>query len=277
MIGKQGYVTIAITEKEINAVKHLASTIKKHDNNDRKFVVMTDDYDKVSIHNQIDYVLKLSYENYANHLKLNNYHANINLWQIYYSDLFEQTVYMAPFSLCNGPLDFLWQATKYDDIRLVDFTLNIDNSIVDAETYELFSKNNLKEYFDGLVYFKKSKKSAIFFKLLDIITQNWHDVLNVYIKEKRNLINDKYLLSLAMAIINKMTGDLYTYDKTMFSYVELSERSLIVPKDNTIESIIDIWHDDEFSLQINNYTQSNILNYDNVNINLNNQLTILNV
>jgi len=104
----------------------------------------------------------------------------------------------------------LWQHDLVFSVNCFDYRGNI---IKDTPYRKLFIRNNLPNIYNGLVYFRKSKKAQQFFNIASDIVANWNDV------RTKMLINchDKYpstdvVFALAYRIMDPVSSGLIDYE-----------------------------------------------------------------
>ena len=255
MSDKEGYITIATEKSDIHNSFILANSLRKFDPL-RKIALFTDEFLKIpkEYKKAFDFILELPYGN--TNYKKEDVEANINCWQLYYCDLFEKILYIDPSSVVTSNIEFLWDCTKKDSIRLV----NCINSIKGKDSVysyknNIFLENDMDVIFGGMLYFNKERDIENFFKILDVISQNWNPFVSEYIKEHRPKYFD---LGVGLSITSKILEEKFHNNNTWFSYTNI--KGVKMTKEP------DIWLNEDFSLHINNYCQYGILSHNNKSI-----------
>ena len=181
--------------------------------------------------------------------------VDINCWQLYYNDLFEKSLYINPSSVITSDIEFLWDCTKKDSIRLVNNIKNIREKNINIYGPDFHLKNEMDVVFGEMMYFDKTKKVDIFFELLDVISKNWEFFSSKYVKENRpNVFN----FGICLSIISKILGKKYYHNDTWFSYTSMEKSTMMKEPD--------AWLNRDFSLHINNHCQHGVLFYNNSSI-----------
>ena len=124
--------------------------------------------------------------------------------------------------------DWWWNHLWQNDLVFGVDCLDYRSRVVKDSTYrKLFLRNNLPNIYNGLMYFRKSKKAQRFFELAKIITQNWETV-------RSNMLiacHDKYpstdvVYALAYRIMDPCQAELVDYDWFKFIHNKNSVHGL---------------------------------------------------
>ena len=148
----------------------LAESIKKH-NKENMICVVTDEHSKFQ-HKAVDVVKVLSHDNSAEHgIKWANEYKAFSVTP------FTHTIKLESDMLWTTNTDWWWHHLWQHDLVFSVDCRNYKDSVVKHSPYrELFVRNHLPNIHNGMMYFRKSKRTQKFFKLAEDITTNWHDV-----------------------------------------------------------------------------------------------------
>ena len=127
---------------------------------------------------------------------------------------FTHTIKLESDMLWTTNTDWWWNHLwQHDLIFSVDCRDYKDNIVKKTPYRQLFTRNQLPNLYNGLMYFRKSKKAQAFFDLARTITDNWKEV------KQEVLINchDKYpstdvVFALAYKIMDPMLKGLVDYE-----------------------------------------------------------------
>lgn len=185
----------------------LAESIKLW-NSENKICVVTDEKSKFE-NKAVDYVKVLRQDDSAQHT---NKWANEH--KAFYISPFTHTIKLESDMLWTTNTDWWWNHLWQHDLVFSVDCRNYKDEIVKNTPYRnLFVRNSLPNIYNGLMYFRKSKKAQRFFDTASHITQHWQEV------RKTMLINchDEYpstdvVFALAYRIIDPTNRNLIDYD-----------------------------------------------------------------
>ena len=171
----KGFLWFCQNNKNTDYVKLsilLAESLKKH-NKENKICVVTDEASKFTNKN-VDFVKILKKDDSAEHeIKWANEYKAFELTP------FKHTIKLEADMLWNQNTDWWWYHLWQNDLVFsVDCKNYRDNIIKDTFYRQLFIRNRLPNIYNGLMYFRKSKKAQKFFQLCEVIYKNWDTVKN---------------------------------------------------------------------------------------------------
>ena len=185
----------------------LAESIKLW-NRENKICVVTDEKSKFE-NKSVDYVKVLRQDDSAEHkTKWANEHKVFNITP------FTHTIKLESDMLWTINTDWWWNHLWQHDLVFSVNCRNYKDEVVKHTPYRtMFVRNSLPNIYNGLMYFRKSKKAQRFFDMANYITQHWQEV------RKTMLINchDEYpstnvVFELAYRIIDPTNRNLIDYD-----------------------------------------------------------------
>ena len=158
---KTDYVDISIK---------LAQSIKRT-TRDNKICVVTDEASKFESE-YVDVVKVLREDDSADHdIKWANEYKAFALTP------FTHTIKLEADMLWNHNTDWWWYYLWQQDLVFsVDCRDYRDNIVKDKTYRQLFRQNHLPNIYNGLMYFRKSKKAQRFFEIAEHIVKNWQEV-----------------------------------------------------------------------------------------------------
>ena len=206
----KGFVWFAQNNDQVDYVKlsiELAKSIKQF-NKESKVCVITDLNSKFE-HEAVDIVKVLKQDDSCTHeIKW------ANEYKVFDITPFKYTIKLEADMLWTINTDWWWYYLWQHDLIFSVNCRNYRDKIVQDTVYrQLFIKNKLPNIYNGLMYFRKSKKSQKFFQLAEYITKNWSEV------KTKMLINchDKYpstdvVFALAYRMLDPTNKNLIDYE-----------------------------------------------------------------
>ena len=204
----------------------LAQSIKTW-NRENKVCVVTDENSKFE-HESVDFVKVLRHDSSAEHqVKWANEYKAFNITP------FTHTIKLESDMLWTTNTDWWWNHLWQHDLVFSVDCRNYKDDVVKSTPYRsLFTRNNLPNIYNGLMYFRKSKWTQNFFDTAKKITLNWNEV------KSRMLINchDEYpstdvVFALAHRIIDPTNSKLIDYEWFKFLHHKPSVNGLEHTKD----------------------------------------------
>ena len=148
----------------------LAKSIKRF-NKENRVCVITDAKSKFE-HKAIDMVKVLKQDDSAEHET-----KWANEWKAFIMTPFTHTIKLEADMLWTTNTDWWWYHLWQNDLVFgVDCKNYRDQTIKDTAYRQIFIKNQLPNIYNGLMYFRKSKRAQKFFKFAEHITKNWKKV-----------------------------------------------------------------------------------------------------
>ena len=166
----QGIVVLAQNLPDVNYVNQatlLAMTLK-HTNPETKISIITND----EVEQQIlfDHIIPIPWNDDAK----NSQWKIENRWKIYHVSPYEKTIVMDTDMLVLQDISTWWKFLDNYKIFYTSKVYTYRGDIADTSYYrKAFLANNLPNLFCGFHYFQKSDKALEFYKLLELIMQNW--------------------------------------------------------------------------------------------------------
>jgi len=199
----------------------LAKSIKKH-NAQNKVCVITDENSKFQ-NEYVDIVKVLKHDSSSVHdLKW------ANEYKVFDITPFTHTIKLEADMLWSCNTDWWWDHLWQNDLVFGVDCFDYRSRVVKDSTYrKLFLRNQLPNIYNGLMYFRKSKKAQRFFELAKIITQNWETVRSSMLIA----CHDKYpstdvVYALAYRIMDPCQTELVDYDWFKFIHNKNSVHGL---------------------------------------------------
>lgn len=177
----KGFITVAAPTLDINYVENariLAKSIKatQHKVNNisliaHKDYVTEDDYslfDKITIFD-------------APVTESKNFNPES---LVYDGSPYKQTIKIEADMLLTASIDHWWDIVDEKDIMLTNKVMTYDNKIIyNRACRKVFDDNNLPDVYSGIYYFRHSKTSFNFFRLVNAIFIDWEWYRDNYLKK----------------------------------------------------------------------------------------------
>ena len=148
----------------------LARTIKKH-NKENKICVVADK-DSVFESEYVDTVMVLQQDEAAGHIK-----KFANEYKVFALSPFTHTIKLEADMLWTTNTDwwwnYLWQHDLVFSLHCLDYKQNVVKDTVYRSSHSI---NFLPNLYNGMTYFRKSKRAKQFFDICKCIVQNWQMV-----------------------------------------------------------------------------------------------------
>tara|TARA_R110000851_G_scaffold21718_2_gene64922 strand:- start:549 stop:1364 length:816 start_codon:yes stop_codon:yes gene_type:complete len=180
-----------------------------------------------------------------------------NRWKVYHITPYENTLV---FDVDMLVLDDI--STTWDSSSSLLFTKNVTtyrNKLVTSRYYrKTFDKNNLPDVYSGMYQFTKCDETANFFKLLDIIMQNWKVVYEKYTpNDLQKWCSVDVSIAIALKILDTQ-GYCLDHSPMTFTHMKSHVQDLINPPSKWTDVLtVDYGN----SIYINGYKQSGVLHY----------------
>ena len=182
-------------------------------------------------------------------------YPQLNQWQLYHVTPFKNNVLIEADTLVLSNMDYIWHLGN-TNVQLPKSVVDFRNVPWVPHTAKVFIENKLKILHAGIWFFKaENDESEKYFKMLDVVSQNWRDVFKTYFKPEHVL--EWPDLDTLHCITIKMLDE---YDLFTVSDSNLLRYTLML---NTVESkwndVMNTWYTHSF--KIDNYRQNGVLKY----------------
>ena len=206
----KGFLWFAQNNKNTDYVElaiKLAETIKGW-NKESKICVVTDEKSKFE-HKAVDIVKVLKNDESDEHdIKWANEYKAFSITP------FKHTIKLEADMLWTTNTDWWWyHLWQHDLVFSVNCRNYRDDIVVDKVYRQLFLRNSLPNIYNGLMYFRKSKKAQIFFQIAEQITKNWEEVkTKILIACHDTYPTTDVVFALAYRIMDPTFRELIDYD-----------------------------------------------------------------
>lgn len=182
-----------------------------------------------------------------------------NRWKIYHKTPYENTIVFDADMLVLDDITPIWS-----NLHNLSFTTNVKtyrNEPVTTRYYrKTFDENFLPEVYVGMYQFSKGIEAHNFFKLLDVIMQNWSVFYKKYAsKSMQNWNSVDLSAAIALKILDTPGNTLNDNSMMSFTHMKPNAQNLVhAPSKWTDALSVDFGND---SVYINGYKQSGVLHY----------------
>ena len=260
----QGYITLAIDQlnstQQIKSAYTLACSLKLNDPK-REVCLVTDHFSKVpsKYESVFDYIIELPFGN----TDATESNRAINLWQLYYCTPFAQSMYINPATIAIDNFADFWDICNGQDIVFPIHTVNFKQQPSQyLAKFKTADANNILNLNSDVFYFEKSEISSEFFKMADVVFQNWRQWFFEYIKEERtNAFNSDLCFGITAKAIDYnpfMFEDLLEY--TDLTDDNIAEAATQEQSEDWLDTI-NIWFHNGGDVKVNNHRQTGIFVY----------------
>jgi hypothetical protein len=185
-----------------------------------------------------------------------------NRWKIYHASPYKETIVLEADMLIMGDISHWWPELSKRELFFTSNVKTYRNDWVTSDYYrKTFQKNNLPNLYSALHYFKKGNKAKEFYKLLEIIVNNWQ---LFYGKYASNEYQKWCSIDLCAAITSSILGNENDItDPTSFiTFTHMKPHAQHwenVPEKWT--TVIGKYFRDDDKLMLGNFLQNGILHY----------------
>tara|TARA_B100000282_G_scaffold292891_1_gene267306 strand:+ start:366 stop:1211 length:846 start_codon:yes stop_codon:yes gene_type:complete len=182
-------------------------------------------------------------------------YPQLNQWQLYHVTPFKNNVLIEADTLVLSNMDYIWHLGN-TNVQLPKSVVDFRNVPWVPPTAKIFNENKLKILHAGIWFFKaQNDESEKYFKMLDVVSQNWRDAFKTYFKPEHVL--EWPDLDTLHCVTMKMLDE---YDLFTVTDSNLLRYTLML---NTVESkwndVMNTWYTHSF--KIDNYRQNGVLKY----------------
>ena len=182
-------------------------------------------------------------------------YPQLNQWQLYHVTPFKNNVLIEADTLVLSNMDYVWHLGN-TNVQLPKSVVDFRNVPWVPPTAKVFNENKLKILHAGIWFFKaQNDESEKYFKMLDVVSQNWRDAFKTYFKPEHVL--EWPDLDTLHCVTMKMLDE---YDLHTVTNSNLLRYTLML---STVESkwndVMNTWYTHSF--KIDNYRQNGVLKY----------------
>ena len=199
----------------------------------------------------VDYIIEYPFGDTSANMP----YPQLNQWQLYHVTPFQKNILIEADTLVLSDIDYVWQLGN-TNIQFPTTVVDFRNVPWIPPNVELFNENNIKTLHAGIWFFKaNNEESERYFKMLDVVCQNWRQAFKTYFKPEHVL--DFPCLDTLHSVTVKMLDE---YDSYSVTNSNLLSYTLML---NTVEQrwndIMNTWYIQSF--KIDNYRQNGVLKY----------------
>jgi len=258
----KGFVFLAQNNENYDYVQQaylLALSIRATQSDEYKICLVTNEKLNKKQKSVFDDVVEIPWEDAAK----NSDWKIENRWKIYHATPYEENIVLDTDMIILQDISSWWDFLKNYNLFFTSKVYTYRGEVVSSDYYrKAFTENNLPNFYSGLFYFKKSDYAHDFFKITELIVNNWELFYGHYIKShfpKRQSMDLTYSLAAKILDIeNEISNNRISYPS--FTHMK--------PKIQNWEKSTEYWQDligvyltDDIHLKLGNFTQSGILHY----------------
>lgn len=175
-----------------------------------------------------------------------------NKWRYFDLSPYDETIVLDSDMLFFNDISIWWEL-MLEDLEFTSRVFNYMGNEIKSDYYrKAFTKNKIPNLYTGLFYFKKSKKTEDYFKLVKEIFLNWETFYKKFLKEPPKVLSGDVSYSLAAKIM---------FERTWNNHLKFTHmRSRLQD-----EKMVDDWNkyltsfftkiNNQLSLKVNNFSQ----------------------
>jgi hypothetical protein len=193
----KGFVILAIdTDQDMMKYAYTAAMSIKLSDPEASICLVVDKNVKLpKVYSTVfDFVTELPFGNSA---YKDGFHG-MNIWQMLHATPYAETIYIDFDTIfINVDVNLLWDTFSKNEIGIPGYARTYRNQPLRSANslFEYESHYNLPKLYNSMIYFKRDSELAIsWFKMADAVLQNWRDVYNGLMSEKKPPTFSKNLL-----------------------------------------------------------------------------------
>ncbi|MBO01955.1 MAG: hypothetical protein CMG35_12125 [Candidatus Marinimicrobia bacterium] len=256
----KGILVLAQNLSEVNYVKQaevLAMSLKVT-NPETKISIVTND--KVEFKNLFDKIIEIPWNDDA---QFSDWKVE-NRWKLYHASPYDKTIVMDTDMLILQDITTWWKFLENYKLFFTSSVLTYRGEIADTQYYrKAFIANNLPNLFAGFHYFEKSNMSLEFYKLLELVVQNWQAF---YEKFLEGVTRPKHVsidvCASIVALILDCTNDITNAKASFPTFTHMKKycQGWVDGSDNW-QDRVGFYMSRDCDIKIGNYNQTGILHY----------------
>lgn len=128
-----------------------------------------------------------------------------NEWKAIYMTPYDETIKLDADMLFPSDISHWWDMLGESKIAFATEVSTYRNELVESDYYrKVFTKNNLPNVYSAFMYFKKCDESFEFFKLVELIYNNWESFFFEFLEpeERPNYVSTDVVFAIAAKILN---------------------------------------------------------------------------
>ena len=131
----------------------------------------------------VDYIVEYQFSDTSASMP----YPQLNQWQLYHVTPFKNNVLIEADTLVLSNMDYVWHLGN-TNVQLPKSVVDFRNVPWVPPTAKVFNENKLKILHAGIWFFKaQNDESEKYFKMLDVVSQNWRDAFKTYFKPEHVL------------------------------------------------------------------------------------------
>jgi len=214
--------------------------------------LVTDDNIPTNYRSVFDKVIPIPWGDLALHSKW----KVENRWKVYHTTPYENTIVLDVDMLILNDIGQTW---THSNLLFTNRVKTYRDEIVSSRYYrKTFDANDLPDVYAGFYQFSKCDETLEFFKLLDIVMQNWETFYAIYApKNKQKWCSIDVSVAIALKILDKQG---YTLNNSSLTFTHMK------PYVQNLQNVQEKWTDMLSidygdGLYINGYKQTGVFHY----------------
>jgi len=217
--------------------------------------LVTDDNIPTNYRSVFDKVIPIPWGDLALHSKW----KVENRWKVYHTTPYENTIVLDVDMLILNDIGQTWTHSNTSNLLFTNRVKTYRDEIVSSRYYrKTFDANDLPDVYAGFYQFSKCDETLEFFKLLDVVMQNWETFYAIYApKNKQKWCSIDVSVAIALKILDKQG---YTLNNSSLTFTHMK------PYVQNLQNVQEKWTDMLSidygdGLYINGYKQTGVFHY----------------
>jgi len=187
----------------------------------------------------------------------------LNRWKLYHASPYENTIVFDTDVIVLNDISEWWNFFNNYDLYFLSKVFTYRNIEITDLTYrKAFVANNLPNLYSGLHFFKKNDNSKMFFKWVELVSQNWELFYGQYCKEYYpKTPSMDIIFSIVAKILNletKITNSKINF--LHFVHIKSKLQDWIYGRDSWQDKV-GVYFTQDLKLFIANYLQTGVFHY----------------
>lgn len=261
----KGIVVLAQNLSDVDYVKQaevLAMSLKVT-NPKTKISIITND--PVEFENLFDKIIPIPWQDDA---EFSEWKIE-NRWKIYHASPYDQTIVMDVDMLVLQDISTWWKFLEKYKLFFTSKVYTYRGTIANTEYYrKAFIANKLPNLFSGFHYFEKSDEALEFYKLLELVVQNWEAFYERFLEgvtrpKAPSIDVCASIVSLILDCTDKITNASVEFPS--FTHMKKNCQGWSEASDNWQDKV-GFYISEDCKIKIGNYNQNGILHYTENNL-----------
>lgn len=187
-----------------------------------------------------------------------------NRWKIYYASPYDETIVLDVDCLVLNDISHFFDFVKDRNIVYANRARTYRNELVTSDYYrKTFTANNLPNVYSGLQFFRKCEETSNFYKLLELVFNNWNAFYDQFCKEyyPKNVSMD-VSAAIVLKLMEKENDYLLESEPVAFTHMKsMIQNWTKESAESWLKIVESCFLTSDCKLYVGNYLQRDIFHY----------------